>query len=90
MYITNLIAMNKRIMNKCANNKIYNIMNNMKYSKYIKNLNPDEFSLENNLEYENKVFTDGAYIFFDEYGIQAIYDYVNQTLFTNNKDLIKD
>jgi uncharacterized phage-like protein YoqJ len=88
-YITNLLAQNQRIMGQCKHNKLYHMMNNMKYSKYIKDLDVDKFALERKLDVENKVYTDGAYVFKNENGIQAIYDYVNQTLFSNDEDLIK-
>ena len=89
-YITNLLAQNNRIMGQCKHNKIYHIMNNMKYSKYILDLDVDEFARLFGFDVENKVFSDGAYVFLKDGKIEAVYDYVNQTLYTNNKELIEE
>jgi hypothetical protein len=84
-----MLAQNQRMFGQCKHNKIYHIMNNMKYSKYIKELDCENFANSNGFNMENKVYTDGAYVFKKDENIEAIYDYVNQTLFTNNEDLIK-
>jgi len=77
MYFRNLYFKEK--------NKLYLLANNMEYSKIMPNLNLDE------LEYdiENKVYTDGFYVIKENGKIIGLYDYVNQTLFTDDKDLLE-
>ena len=89
MYMTNLIAKNKRMLGQTKYNKIYHIMNNMKFSKYILDLDVDRYAENFNFEIKNKIFSDGAYVFKKDNEIKAIYDYVNQTLFTNEEEYLK-
>jgi hypothetical protein len=90
MYMTNLIARGQRIFSKGKNNKLYHIMNNMKFSKYIYDLDVDAFAIKTNTIKENKVYNDGAYVFYRDNKIIAVYDFVNQTLFSNDENLIKE
>jgi len=89
MYMTNLIARNKRMLGQTKYNRIYHIMNNMKFSKYILNLDIEKYAEKFNFEIENKIFSDGAYVFKKDNEIKAIYDYVNQTLFTNKEEYLE-
>jgi len=78
---TYLLAMKQRCIQQ---NKPYHIMNNMKYSRLKPELDVDAFAIENDLTVTNDVYNNGAYLFSDENGeIIAVYDYVNQTLFSN-------
>jgi len=84
-----MLAMNKRIYDKGVSNKIYNVMNNMKYSKYILDFDEKFYSNKFNLKMENKIFSDGAYVFLENNEIVSIYDYVNQTLHSNSTEFLE-
>jgi HKD family nuclease len=79
------IAPKKHLLKCIQKNRLYHIMNNMKYSKIIPELNKNNFAQKFELNIEDKIFTDGAYVFTKNGKIEAIYDYVNQTLFTDNE-----
>jgi hypothetical protein len=76
-------------LNNCLKaSKIYHIMNKMEYSKILPELDIDDFAKKFQLEIDNKIFINGAYVFKKDNKIEAIYDYVNQTLFTDNREYL--
>jgi hypothetical protein len=89
MYLTNLIAKSQRILNNSKINKLYHIMNNMKYSKYIRDLETNLYANIINAKKIDRIYAEGAVAFEKDGKIVAVYDYVNQTLYTNKKELLE-
>ena len=81
----------KRTYCKNNYNSYFHIMNNMKYSKYILNFDENKYAKKFDLNVENKVFANGVYVFTTkEYNeIVSIYDFVIQTLFTNEEKYLE-
>ena len=83
---TYLLARKQRCL---QGNKPYHLMNNMKFSKIIPDFDSEEFANLHNFKLENDIYNNGANIFYDENElVVAVFDYVNQMLFTDSEDLL--
>lgn len=64
-------------------------MNNMKYSIYVRDFNPNEFAEKNNFKLIDRVFSEGAYAFVKDDKIVAVFDVVTHRLFSDDKNIIE-